>query len=222
MSVGISNKTQLEELARFLRERTDLLAGSKFEQLYQEANDHDNDIGTNYDHFIVSTLTDLLYDSGVDPLPYLKEVPDYFAWELPIKSVNIPEGITTIGSYAFSDCTELTEIYLPNTVRFVRNSAFQSATNLRKIEFSDQLESLELEALFKCENLTEISLPKSLKVLGNAVFRNSGIENINYAGTFEEWLKLSRHRETALGIRQNMSLTCIDGTYTWLHLDGWV
>ena len=222
MNVGISNKTQLEELAKFLRERTDLLAGSKFEQLYQEANDHDNEIGTDYNHFIVSTLTDLLYDSGVDPLPYLKKVPDYFAWELPIKSIKIPEGITTIGSYAFSDCAELTEIRLPNTVRFVRDSAFQRATNLRKIEFSNQLESLELEALFKCENLTEISLPKSLKALGDDVFRISGIENINYAGTLEEWLKISRHRETELGIRQNMSLTCTDGVYTWLHPDGWV
>lgn len=222
MSVGISNKTQLGELAKFLRDRTNLVAESKFEQLYQEANDHDNDIGTNYDHFIVSALTDLLYDSGVDPLPYLKEVPDYFAWELPIKSVKIPEGITIIGSYAFSDCAELTEIYLPDTVKFVRDSAFQRAANLRKIKFSDQLENLELEALFGCENLTEISLPKSLKVLGDDVFRNSGIESINYAGTLEEWSKISRHRETALGIRQNMSLTCTDGTYTWLHLDGWV
>ena len=222
MGVGVSNKNQLEELTKFLRKRTDLVAESKFELLYQEANDHDDDIGTNYDHFIVSALTDLLYDSGIDPLPYLKEVPAYFAWELPIKSINIPKGITTIGSYAFSDCAELTEIYLPDTVRFIRDSAFQRAANLRKIRFSDQLVYLEIEALFGCENLTEISLPKSLKVLGDNVFRSSGIKNINYAGTLEEWLKISRHREATLGIRQNTSLTCTDGTYTWLHLDGWV
>ena len=50
-----------------------------------------------------------------------------------IKSVNIPEGYTSIGKSAFEDCTEITEIKLPESLTSIGDSAFNGCTELAEI-----------------------------------------------------------------------------------------
>lgn len=45
-------------------------------------------------------------------------------------SVNIPNSVTSIGNGAFSDCTSLTSINIPNSVTSIGNGAFSDCTNL--------------------------------------------------------------------------------------------
>ncbi len=49
-------------------------------------------------------------------------------------SVTIPNSITSIGNYVFSDCTGLTSITIPNSVTEIGSSAFSGCTKLAKIE----------------------------------------------------------------------------------------
>ncbi len=47
---------------------------------------------------------------------------------VPVKEVRLPEGITSVGDYAFSSCTALTEITVPKSVLAIGTEAFPSLT----------------------------------------------------------------------------------------------
>ena len=50
-----------------------------------------------------------------------------------LTEVSIPEGVTSIGNYAFSACTSLTEISIPNSVTSIGISIFNGCTGLTGI-----------------------------------------------------------------------------------------
>jgi len=50
-----------------------------------------------------------------------------------IKSIEIPEGVTTIENYAFAQCDSLVEIVLPTSIVSIEENAFQGSTSLSKI-----------------------------------------------------------------------------------------
>ena len=50
-----------------------------------------------------------------------------------LSSIVIPEGLTTIGSVAFSYCKSLTSITIPNSVKSIGSSAFSGCTKLKQL-----------------------------------------------------------------------------------------
>ena len=71
-----------------------------------------------------------------------------------ITKVELPEGLTTIGDFAFSNMAALRQITIPNTVTSIGNSAF----------------------LF-C-NMKEVSIPEGVKTIGSNAFDNSSLESV--------------------------------------------
>lgn len=51
-------------------------------------------------------------------------------------SINLPEGLTYIGAYAFKGCISLPEIIIPSTLASMGNNAFDGCTNLKKITWN--------------------------------------------------------------------------------------
>ncbi|MBR3346475.1 MAG: leucine-rich repeat domain-containing protein, partial [Solobacterium sp.] len=56
-------------------------------------------------------------------------------------SIEIPEGYRFIGSYAFADCSNLTEVNLPNTLNILRDGAFLKCKRLRSIVLPEHIKS---------------------------------------------------------------------------------
>ncbi|MBQ8290831.1 MAG: leucine-rich repeat domain-containing protein [Clostridia bacterium] len=68
--------------------------------------------------------------------------PLYYATKLymvgsdtPITNLVIPEGVTSIGNYAFEDCTSLTSITIPSSVTSIGNHAFSGCSSLTRVTF---------------------------------------------------------------------------------------
>ncbi len=92
-------------------------------------------------------------------------------------SVSIPDTIEElpvryIGEDAFSDCTELTQIHLPDTLTSIDTFAFYNCSKLKNIEFPDGLLSIGYAPFAKCVSLKSIKFPEKIEYVGYEAFRD--------------------------------------------------
>ena len=99
----------------------------------------------------------------------------YFCSKL--KTVNIPQSVTYIGSGSFLYCT-LTVITLPNNLKKIGSSAFAGNYTLTNIVFPESLEYIGEGAFTNC-NMTSIYIPKNVSYIGKEAFSfNIGLSQI--------------------------------------------
>ncbi len=75
-----------------------------------------------------------------------------------LTSVTIPNSVTSIGEYAFSECTGLTSVTIPNSVTSIGNSAFKSCWRLTSVTIGNSVTSIGNSAFESCPLLTEINV----------------------------------------------------------------
>ncbi len=81
---------------------------------------------------------------------------------------NIP--VTTIGEYAFSNCTSLTSVTIPDSVTSIDNSAFTNCISLTSVTIPDSVTSIGSWAFSSCKNLTSIVIPDSITTISLGTF----------------------------------------------------
>ena len=85
-----------------------------------------------------------------------------------VKKVVIEDGVTSIGTAAFSGCG-LISITIPDSVTSIGGSAFENCSNLTSITIPDSVTSIEYCA-FSCCGLTSITIPDSVTSIGSEAF----------------------------------------------------
>lgn len=87
-----------------------------------------------------------------------------------LKSISIPETITTIEEFAFFDCTSLSSFRFPTNVSTIPQSCFYACVNLESIILPKNLISIEAYSFYRCELLRYFSLPSSVQSIGEHAF----------------------------------------------------
>ncbi len=100
----------------------------------------------------------------------LREIGDYAFAEMPLKTIDLPQKLTTIGADVFCKCTALTEIDIPDSVTSIGNEAFNECSALERVHLPASLRELGNFAFSACVRLSAIALPASLETLGDAAF----------------------------------------------------
>ena len=77
-----------------------------------------------------------------------------------LTSVSIPNSVTEIENGAFFDCTGLSSISIPNSVTIIGGSAFGSCTGLTSISIPDSVTFIGPNAFFGCTGLTSVTIGK--------------------------------------------------------------
>ena len=102
----------------------------------------------------------------------------------------IPEGVTRINEFAFSNRDKLTKIKIPSTVEYIGKSAFAGCSKLTDVEFAvnDKITVLEDQIFNQCEMLATINLNnlKGLYKIGNEVFRKTAFNKMVIPSTVTE------------------------------------
>ena len=85
-------------------------------------------------------------------------------------SVEISDGVTSIGNEAFYGYSRLTSITIPNSVTSIGNEAFMYCRSLTKIMIPNSVTSIGEAAFWGCSSLTSITIPDSVTDIGYQVF----------------------------------------------------
>ena len=91
----------------------------------------------------------------------------------------IPNTVTTIGSWAFQECTGLTSITIPNSVKTINDHAFLNCTGLANATIPNSVKTIGDYAFSGCSALTSVNIPKSVTTIGNNPFSScAGVMSI--------------------------------------------
>ena len=87
-----------------------------------------------------------------------------------ITEIEIPEAVTSIGSYAFYDCGSLTKIEIPAGVDSIGEYTFYNCVSFTDVTIPDGVTSIGNYAFAYCATVTDIKLPSALKTIGSYAF----------------------------------------------------
>ena len=108
-----------------------------------------------------TSLEKVTLPDAITQMPY-----QMFSGCTALTSFNFPAQLTTIGNYAFYNSNALQgDVVLPQSVKVIKNNAFQNCDRMKSITFPDELTTLEYEALYGCDSLQTIVFPKHLKTI---------------------------------------------------------
>ena len=102
---------------------------------------------------------------------------DYFDNRSPVygnssvKKVVIEDGVTSIGKYAFCNCTSLISITIPDSVTSIEFAAFNNCSSLTSITIPDSVTSIGKYAFEWCNKLSSITLSNNITSIGSSAFR---------------------------------------------------
>jgi len=86
----------------------------------------------------------------------------------------IKEGTKIICDRAFEDCKSLRSLVIPNSVTSIGESAFSFCSSLKSIVLPDGITSIGDETFFGCSSLASLVIPDGVTSIGNGVFAYCG------------------------------------------------
>ena len=87
-----------------------------------------------------------------------------------LKSITIPNSVTEIGAGMFENCSSLTEFKIPDFVTEIGSSAFENCTSLTGIKIPDSVTEIGSSAFKDCANLTDLTISNSVTYIGTSAF----------------------------------------------------
>ena len=82
----------------------------------------------------------------------------------------IPSSVTSIGSWAFSNCSGLTSVIIPSSVTTIKSLAFNLCHGLTTVTIPSSVISIESGAFNTCHGLRSISILSSVISIENSAF----------------------------------------------------
>lgn len=111
-----------------------------------------------------------------------KDDPDatkiWFIGNETITSVVIPEGVESIGQYAFANLTGLKEVTLPSTLKYIEYGAFYGCTNLEKVNGLEHVVTINNSAFYGCNLKGTISLNSAHAISDSVFYGNKNLEGV--------------------------------------------
>lgn len=104
-----------------------------------------------------------------------------------IKKLVVKKGCTYISERAFSGCTQLEQVTLPNNLRKIEKHAFCGCTSLKRVKLPSALRTIRTGCFADCMSLEEVILPKKLKhIQGYAFKKCKNLDEITFPSTLED------------------------------------
>lgn len=123
------------------------------------------DIIVSPDHPVFAMIDDVLFHKADKKLIY-------YPCSSTATEYTVPEGILTIGDYAFTFCNKLERITLPDSVTTIGKGAFSTSGRLASITIPHSVTSIGDSAFSSCDELINITLPDGITRIGDDTFNS--------------------------------------------------
>lgn len=123
-------------------------------------------------NIIDNVLVEYLGSESIVTIPEgVTSIGDYaFYYCTPLESVIIPEGVVSIGERAFELCESLKTVSLPSTINSIGESAFAICYSLESIVIPEGVTHIANETFLHCIGLESVSIPDSVTSIGDYSF----------------------------------------------------
>ena len=96
-----------------------------------------------------------------------------------LTSITIPDSVTSIGNYTFKNCSGLSSITIPDSVTSIGDFAFSRCTRLTNITISNSVTNIDSSTFYECTGLMSITIPDSVTSIGYGAFMScTGLTSI--------------------------------------------
>lgn len=89
-----------------------------------------------------------------------------------IVRLEVGEGVTSIGNFAFYRCTFLEQLTLPESLESIGNYAFKDCTALESVTLPAGLQNIGACAFNGCSGLTKVEIGSCIRSIGRSAFGN--------------------------------------------------
>ena len=123
--------------------------------------------------YYIDSVNKLMTISGKGAMANYESFGSNAPWKLYmdyVKAVVIEDGVTSIGEFAFRECTSLASITIPDSVTSIDKYAFYGCTSLASITIPDSVTSICYAAFSGCTALASITIPDSVTSISNGAF----------------------------------------------------
>lgn len=114
-----------------------------------------------------------------------------------LKKIVVEDGVTSIGSYAFSFGLSVTDVTLPSSLKTIGNDAFWGCYGLTSVVIPEGVTTIGAYAFEQCSAIKTITVPASATELGNRAFITwkyygdddyyMALTDIYYGGSRQQW-----------------------------------
>jgi hypothetical protein len=132
-------------------------------------------IYTNRQNAIIITgfsgnVVDLIIPDTVNGLPVTAVETGAFRGRQELKSVTLPNSVTSIGGHAFDGCTGLKSVVLPDSVTSVGDWAFLKCTSLTNVIIGSSVTNFGAFAFYNCSALSRVTFGNRVTSIGELAF----------------------------------------------------
>ena len=128
----------------------------------------------------LGSVTDshIVIPSEYKGLPVTEIARRAFTENTQIKSIEIPDTISTMEQGVFEKCVALESVSLPKTITDIPMRTFYDCDSLRTITIPDSVKQIGSSAFYNCDSLRMITIPDSVKQIGSSAFY--GCNSLNH------------------------------------------
>ena len=105
-------------------------------------------------------------------------------------SITLPESVTSIGDRAFSGCENLTTINIPEGVTSIGDGAFDFCISLMSITLPEGVTSIGDWAFSWCSSLKSINIPEGVTSIGEDAFNGCDSLTAVHISSLEVWCNI--------------------------------